>query len=127
MPDVVLRDVTVDDIALFFEHQLDPDANRMAAFTARDPADREAFLRHWDMILQDHVLIKRTILSDGIEVGHLLCYAQMGDLEIGYLDRTALLESRNRIGGARAVSQRRHRTAASCARSEGRCGLDPSS
>ncbi len=34
--EVRLRDVTDDDLPLFFEHQLDPDATRMAAFPARD-------------------------------------------------------------------------------------------
>jgi hypothetical protein len=40
-PDVRLRDVMEDDLPLFFEQQLDPEANRMAAFA---PRDRDAFL-----------------------------------------------------------------------------------
>jgi hypothetical protein len=35
--DVLLRDVTEEDLPAFFEHQLDPDANRMAAFTSSNP------------------------------------------------------------------------------------------
>ena len=38
-----LRSVDKNDLPVFFEQQLDPDANRMAAFTAKDPYDREAF------------------------------------------------------------------------------------
>ena len=41
--DVALRDVVSSDIPRFFEHQLDLDANRMAAFTSKDPTDRGAF------------------------------------------------------------------------------------
>jgi hypothetical protein len=56
---VQLRDVTEDDLPLFFEQQLDPTANYMAAFTGKDPTDREAFMAHWARILGDEgILIK---------------------------------------------------------------------
>ncbi len=45
--DLVLRQVTEGDLATFFDQQLDPAANHMAAFTRGDPADREAFMAHW--------------------------------------------------------------------------------
>jgi hypothetical protein len=48
--DVVLRDVTEENLPIFFEHQRDPEANRMAAFAARD---RDAFMAHWTRILGD--------------------------------------------------------------------------
>ncbi|MGH2618421.1 MAG: GNAT family N-acetyltransferase, partial [Thermomicrobiales bacterium] len=41
---VRLRDVTEDDLPIFFEQQLDPLASHMAAFAVRDPADRAAFM-----------------------------------------------------------------------------------
>ena len=37
---VQLCDVSFDDLQTFFEMQLDPIANRMAAFTAKNPSDR---------------------------------------------------------------------------------------
>ena len=43
MGEVELREVTDDDIDAVFEMMRDPDAVRMAAFTAADPDDREAF------------------------------------------------------------------------------------
>jgi hypothetical protein len=33
---VVLRDVVDSDLPIFFEHQRDPEAGRMAAFPSRD-------------------------------------------------------------------------------------------
>ena len=60
--DVQLRDVIDDDLPVFFEQQLDPDANRMVAFTVRDPADRDAFAAHWAKILDDDTVTNRTIL-----------------------------------------------------------------
>jgi hypothetical protein len=37
---VALREVTKEDLPIFFEHQLDAEATRMAAFPSRD---RDAF------------------------------------------------------------------------------------
>ena len=37
---VLLREVRDDDLPIFFSQQLDKTANQMAAFTAKDPADR---------------------------------------------------------------------------------------
>ncbi len=42
---LVLRDVVADDLPIFFHQQLDPDANYMAAFTAKDPAATPPFWR----------------------------------------------------------------------------------
>jgi len=52
--EVLLRDVTEGDLPIFFEQQLDPNSNRMAAFTARDPADWDAFTARWTRILHRH-------------------------------------------------------------------------
>jgi len=49
--DLLLRDVVEDDLSIFFEQQLDPEANSMAAFTAKDPTNRGAFTEHWCRIL----------------------------------------------------------------------------
>jgi hypothetical protein len=59
---VLLRDVTAGDLPTFFEQQLDPAANHMAALTAVDPADRDAFVAHWTGILGDAGITKKTIL-----------------------------------------------------------------
>ena len=42
MNDLKLRPSTAEDIAIFFEYQLDEEANHMAAFTAKDPTDKQA-------------------------------------------------------------------------------------
>src|SRR5262245_29475920 len=66
--DVRLREVTDDDLPIFFEHQRDPEANQMAAFPARD---RDAFMAHWAKILGDEALMTRAILLDGQVVGNI--------------------------------------------------------
>jgi RimJ/RimL family protein N-acetyltransferase len=79
-----VRDSTEADVPELFEHQLDPAANRMAAFTARDPTDRSAFVAHWGRILADPTIVKKTIELDGRIVGHLLSFEQAGRRSVGY-------------------------------------------
>ena len=78
---VLLRDVEKDDLPVFFEHQLDPEATRMAGFPARD---REAFLAHWNRILGDESVVKKTVLFHGEVAGNVVSFVQSGDREVGY-------------------------------------------
>jgi RimJ/RimL family protein N-acetyltransferase len=78
---VVLRDVTERDLPIFFEHQLDPDANQMAAFPARA---RDAFMAHWTKILDDETVTTKTILFDGHVAGNVVSWQQSGKREVGY-------------------------------------------
>jgi RimJ/RimL family protein N-acetyltransferase len=78
---VVLRDVTEADFSIFFEQQLDPDANRMAAFT---PKGREAFMAHWARILSDETITKQTVLFDGQVAGNVVCFELFGEAAVGY-------------------------------------------
>ena len=79
-----LREMTRDDLPIFFEQQLDQEANYMAAFTAKDPTDRQAFDMHWEKILADQGITTRTILYDGQVAGSVLCHAWGGEPEISY-------------------------------------------
>ena len=79
-----LRDVVDDDLPLFFDFQLDPDANHMAAFTAKDPTDREAFTAHWNKIMVEPTNIIRTIVCDGQVVGSVSSYVDSGKPEVTY-------------------------------------------
>ncbi|MBA2781547.1 MAG: GNAT family N-acetyltransferase [Rubrobacteraceae bacterium] len=81
---ISLRDVTEDDLPTFFDHQRDPGANHMAAFTARDPEDRVAFTAHWTKILGDESIMVKTILSDGRVAGHVLSFEQFDECEVSY-------------------------------------------
>jgi RimJ/RimL family protein N-acetyltransferase len=80
----ILRDVTQDDLPIFFEHQQDPGARHMVAFTSRDPNDREAFMAHWARILSDDAITKRTILLDGQVAGNILSFQWDDKPEVGY-------------------------------------------
>jgi len=54
--DIQLHDVTETDLPVFFQQQLDPAANIMAAFTAKDPTDRAAFTAKWKKVLADKAI-----------------------------------------------------------------------
>ena len=82
--EILLRAVTEADLPIFFEQQLDHDANYMAAFTHPNPADQAAFTQHWAKILQNPTVIQRTILHDGQVAGYVGSYEQDGQRDITY-------------------------------------------
>lgn len=84
MSKVTLRPVLEADLPTIFQHQLDPDANHMAAFTARDPSDRDAFMAHWAKILADDTIVKRAILWQGKVAGNIGSFLWDGTREISY-------------------------------------------
>jgi RimJ/RimL family protein N-acetyltransferase len=79
--DVRLRDVRDDDLATFFEHQREADANRMANFDARD---REAFMAHWTKILGDETVVVRTVEFEGLVAGNIVSWEHDGERDVGY-------------------------------------------
>jgi RimJ/RimL family protein N-acetyltransferase len=82
--DFLLRDVLEDDLPIFFEYQLDPQANHMAAFTSKDPTDRDAHMTHWRRIMADATTINRTIVYGGQVVGSVSSYEDEGRPEVTY-------------------------------------------
>lgn len=81
---ITLRLVTENDLPHFFEYQFDPEANYMAAFTAKDRTDQDAFMAHWNKVLRDETITIRTILYEGEIVGSILCHGWFGEPEISY-------------------------------------------
>jgi RimJ/RimL family protein N-acetyltransferase len=81
---ILLRDVTDGDLPLFFEYQKDPLANHMAAFTAKDPSDRQAFDTHWARIRASETVLIKTILCDEQVTGSVLSFEDFGQPEVSY-------------------------------------------
>jgi len=79
--EVVLRDVTDDDLPIFFEHQLDLEANRLVGFA---PRDEEEFTAHWIKIRADATVVKQTILFKGRVAGYAVSFERLGEREVGY-------------------------------------------
>src|SRR3954468_14991672 len=83
-PTVTLRDIIPSDLDVYFVQQQDPQANHMAAFTSRDPFDRDAFDIHWTKIMSDSTIINKTILYNGQVAGNIAKFTMFNQPEIGY-------------------------------------------
>src|SRR5437868_5443403 len=81
---ITIREVESSDLETFYEHQLDPEAIRMAAFVCEDPKDKVAFDAHWDKILNSSQITQRTIVAEGQVAGHIACYPHGENIEVTY-------------------------------------------
>lgn len=82
--EVTLRGLEDADLDVLFEFMRDPEAVRMAAFTAEDPDDREAFDAHMRRIRANPETLNHVILADGVVVGSIASFVVEGDTEITY-------------------------------------------
>lgn len=86
--EVTLRGVEDADLDVLFEFMRDPEAVRMAAFTAENPDDREAFDAHMRRIRANPETLNQVILGDGVVVGSIASFVVEGDTEVTYwIDR----------------------------------------
>ena len=79
--EVSLRAVQERDLPIFFEHQRDPDAVRMACFPARS---HDEFIAHWAKIITDETTILKTIVVHGKVAGNIVGWEQGGQRKVGY-------------------------------------------
>ncbi len=84
MLSIHLRAVQPTDLPIFFDHQRDPVAVHMAAFTTGNPDDRAAFDHFWARVLADDEILIRTIVVDGAPAGSVLSYVGEIGLEVSY-------------------------------------------
>ena len=80
----VLREVLDEDLPVLFEHWTDPVAARMAAFTAPDHMDRDAFERRWSRLRADEAVINRAVVVDGEVAGTIASWGDPGEREVTY-------------------------------------------
>ncbi|MFI5348657.1 MAG: GNAT family N-acetyltransferase [Elusimicrobiota bacterium] len=78
---VELRDPVAQDAPIFYAHQLQPAALRMAAFGSRG---RDAFMAHWAKIKEDPSVRQQTILADGLVAGYVGSFERLGKREVCY-------------------------------------------
>jgi len=69
---------------LLFEQWADPVAAHMAAFTAPDHMDRDAFERRWSRLRADETILNRVIVVDGEVAGSIGSWGDPGEREITY-------------------------------------------
>jgi RimJ/RimL family protein N-acetyltransferase len=90
MSGVALRRIEDSDLDSLFEQMSDPESVWMAAFTAKDPNDREAFDAHMAKLRSASDITLRAVTSDGQLVGTVASFVIEGDTEVTYwIDRAA--------------------------------------
>jgi RimJ/RimL family protein N-acetyltransferase len=82
--EVRLRDVHQDDVAIFFEHQREPEANYMIALSTKKPHDEISFQEQWQRILHSETMLPRTIEANGLVAGYVASFYRLGKLEVSY-------------------------------------------
>lgn len=87
---VALRPIEDADLDALFDQMRDPESVRMAAFTAKDPNDRNAFDARMVSLRSSLDITMRAVTSDGQLVGSIASFVIEGDTEVTYwIDRSA--------------------------------------
>jgi RimJ/RimL family protein N-acetyltransferase len=81
---IALRDVEDRDLDTFFDHWVDDDARRMAAFTPADAPDRTAFAARLQRQRENPSILVKTIELDGEPAGSIGSWDDDGKREITY-------------------------------------------
>lgn len=85
---ITLTKTEAEDLNAFFQFQLDEEANRMAAFGAKDPHDKNAYIQKYTKFLTDPSIHMCTIRLDGEIIGSIAKFVMEKEAEITYwLDR----------------------------------------
>ncbi len=81
---IELRKTTESDLETLFIFQLDEEANFLAAFTAKDPNDKTAYIEKYTKHLNDPTINQQTILCDNEIAGSIAKFEIEGKPEITY-------------------------------------------
>jgi ribosomal-protein-alanine N-acetyltransferase len=79
-----LRKTEADDLEVLFLFQLNEEANKLAAFTSKDPTDKAAYLSKYIKLLSDPTVNNLTIIVDNTIAGSIAKFEIEGDAEITY-------------------------------------------
>jgi len=79
-----LRQTEKSDLELFFQFQLDKEANYLAAFTPKDSTDKEAYIKKYTKHLADPTINMQTILVEETIAGSIAKFEMEGKTEITY-------------------------------------------
>ncbi|MEZ0607699.1 GNAT family N-acetyltransferase [Fibrella sp. WM1] len=81
---ITLTETDKEDLNVFFTFQLDEEANHLAAFTAKDPTDKAAYIEKYTKHLADPTIHSRTIRVNDVIVGSIAKFVIDGDAELTY-------------------------------------------
>ena len=85
---ITLTPTGKDDLHTFFQFQLDREANYLAAFTAKDPNDKTAYIEKYSKFLTDPAINAQTIKVNDEIVGSIAKFVMENEAGITYwIDR----------------------------------------
>lgn len=82
--EISIKKTIESDLEIFFVNQTDDEANYMAAFTPKNPNDKEAYLNKWKRLMKDDSINMHSILLGTTVVGCVVKFVMEGDAEITY-------------------------------------------
>ncbi len=86
--DLILKKTTETDLEQLFIFQTDEMGVQMAAFTAQNPNDREAYMKKWLDIVNNPTICFRTVFLDDTIVGSVIHFNMGKETHVSYwIDR----------------------------------------
>ena len=86
--ETTLKQTQKSDLDLSFQFQLDKEANYLAAFISKDPADKVAYFEKYKKKINDPTINIQTVWIDETIVGSIAKFEMEDDTEITYwIDR----------------------------------------
>ena len=81
---IELNDTNISDLETLFKFQTDAEANYLAAFTQKDPTDKDAYIEKYKKLLSDETVNNKTIFFNNEIVGSIAKFEIEGEAEITY-------------------------------------------
>ena len=81
---LTLRELRDEDLPVLFEQWADPVSVQMAAFTAADHLEPDAFERRWSRLRADPKVLTRVVVVDDEVAGTVGSWGEDGEREVTY-------------------------------------------
>ena len=81
---ITLTETEENELDTFFQFQLDQEANYLAAFTAKDPNDKKAYIEKYSKHLADPTIHMRTIRVNDVIAGSIAKFVMENEAGITY-------------------------------------------
>jgi len=82
---IILKTTTIEDLETLFHFQKEEASNHMAAFTAEDPNDKEAYMTKWCKIVENPEVTMQSIWSENAIIGSVLHFTYEGETNVSYI------------------------------------------
>ncbi|MEO8074226.1 MAG: GNAT family N-acetyltransferase [Acidobacteriota bacterium] len=81
---IELKNTNTNDFDVLFNFQTDRDANYLAAFTQKNPTDKDAYIKKYTKLLSDETVNNKTIFINNEIAGSVAKFEIEGEAEITY-------------------------------------------